>query len=82
MGVTVLRNLLYSVHHNSPDVYIHSTKHPFDRHGHPNPKQIDNLRWPRGIAASQRHGFIFITDWYRNFRGRLWRATENITQVG
>ena len=79
MGLTVLRNQLYSVHDKTSDVYIHSTEHPFDRRGHP---KIDQLKWPRGIAASQRHGYVFITDWYRMFRGRLWRATENITQVG
>jgi len=78
MGLTVLRQQLYSVHHNSNEVYIHSTTEPFIRLQHP---QLRGLKWPRGIAASERHGYVFITDWYQTFRGRLWRATEDIEQV-
>lgn len=78
MGLTVLKNHLYSVHNKSNEVYIHETTEPFIRVGRP---EIPDLSWPRGIAASQRHGCVFITDWYRTFRGRLWRATENIDEV-
>jgi len=78
MGLTVLRHKLYSVHQMSAEVFIHETKDPFIRLRHP---KVDGLTWPRGIAASQRHRCVFITDWYRTFRGKLWRATENIKQV-
>jgi len=81
MGLTVLKRqqLLYSVHSTSNKVYIHSTSPPeFIRLRHP---EIPGLKWPRGIAASQRHDCVFVTDWYQMFRGRLWRATENIDEV-
>jgi len=79
MGLTVLKHQLYSVHRMSNEVYIHSTEEPeFIRLQHP---QIPELSWPRGIASSQRHACVFITDWYRTFRGRLWRATEDIAEV-
>jgi len=78
MGLAVLGQQLYAVHHRTSEVYIHSTTDPFIRLSHP---KIKGLCWPRGIAASQRHGYVFITDWYRTFKGRLWRATENITEV-
>ena len=78
MGLTVLRRRLYSVHSSSNKVYIHETTKPFIRVGQP---EISGLKWPRGLAASQRHGCVFITDWYKTFRGRLWRANENVTEV-
>lgn len=78
MGLAVLNNKLYSVHNMSSEVYIHETKDPFIRLAHP---KIDKLKWPRGMAASQKHGFLFITDWYQTFRGRLWRTTEDIKEV-
>ena len=78
MGLAVLRNRLYSVHQMSPEVFIHDTNDPFIRLRHP---KVDGMTWPRGIAASQRHRCVFITDWYRTFRGKLWRATKNIKEV-
>jgi len=79
MGLTVMRGQLYIVHHRSPKVYIHSTTDPFIRLNQP---KLDGLVWPRGIASSQRQGRVFITDWYRTFRGRLWSANDDITEVG
>ena len=78
MGLTVLGAKLYFIYHSSPEVYIHDTARPFNLQGH---WKIDGLKWPRGMAASQRHGYIFITDWYRLFRGRLWRATVDMREV-
>ena len=78
MGLAVLRRQLYVVYDRTSDVYIHRTTDEFNRVSKP---KLTGLKWPRAIAASERHGYVFITDWYRTFRGRLWRATENIAEV-
>jgi len=79
MGLAVLGQQLYVVTHKLSEIYVHETVDPFVRVGPP--KKIDKMQWPRGIAASQKFGCVFVTDWYRMFRGRIWRATENIEEV-
>jgi len=78
MGLAILKDQLYSVYHWSSEVYMHDTKDLFYLLEH---RKIENMTWPRGMAASQRHGYVFIIDWYRTFRGRLWRSTGDIMQV-
>jgi hypothetical protein len=34
---------------------------------------IEEMKWPRGIAASDHLSCLYITDWSNMFGGRLWR---------
>jgi len=78
MGLAVLGDYLYIVYHKRSMVHVYNKIAPY---------QLDSvtdtgvMRWPRGMAASQRHRFIYVTDWNSMFAGRLWCISEKITKV-
>ena len=78
MGLAVLGDYLYVVYHKWSTVYTYSRLAPYRPHSATN---VDQLKWPRGMAASQKHQSIYVTDWSSMFAGQLWRISRNVTEV-
>jgi len=78
MGLAVLGDYLYVVYHKNSTVYMYNTTTPLRRHSM---ADMVILKWPRGMAASQKHRSIYVTDWSSMFAGRVWWIAENVQQV-
>lgn len=70
MGMACLHNCLYVVYHKDQSVYIYDCVDPYQRI---DTIPISDMKWPRGLAASQTHSCILITDWDKMFSGTLWK---------
>jgi len=78
MGLAVLGDFLYIVYHKTSAVHIYSKIAPYNQHSAPD-KAV--MKWPRGMATSQRHRSIYVTDWSSMFAGRLWCMSDEAKQV-
>ena len=78
MGLAVLGDYLYVVHHKDSTVYMYNTATPHRRHS---TADMVILKWPRGMAAIQKHRSIYVTDWSSMFAGRVWSIAEKVQQV-
>lgn len=75
MGMAILDRSLFVVCQNPPNVIS-----KFDLDAPPNGSSetrvtlcVSEMVWPRGMAASQTLGCLYITDWSTMSGGKLWR---------
>lgn len=77
MGMTILGRNLFVVCKNSPhDIFRFSlgeSDTSFEAAGKLN---IPKMMWPRGLAASKKDNYLYITDWSEMFGGQLWRYRD------
>jgi len=80
MGLAVLGDYLYVVYHKMSAVYMYNKMAPFHQDS---AVDIGMLKWPRGMAASQKHRSIYVTDWSRPPKsvGKLWCISEKVKKV-
>jgi len=78
MGLAVLGDYLYVVYKKTSSIYMYNKTAPYRRDSAPD---MVVLKWPRGMAASQRYRSIYVTDWSSMFAGRIWCISERVKQV-
>ena len=78
MGLAVLGDRLYVVHHKQSRVYMYMTCSPYSLVP---AVDVVVMKWPRGMAASRRHRSIYVTDWSSMFTGQVWCIDEKVKQV-
>ena len=77
-GLAVLGDYLYVVYHKLSTVYVYNKTEPYDQHSAVN---MVVLTFPRGMAASQKHQSIYVTDWNTQRAGRLWCISHLVKTV-